>query len=182
VSDLVDARAAAIETPPTSPARRQLPRGLLFALVALLCTVTFGPPIALIARGALASATPEIEATAASAAPAARTASPAPVPVRVVSTSGNAEPGGSGVYRVTFTWTLEGAREGDIASVRFGTAAISEQRGTLDPSVFTQSTGVLTLTSSQECSVDGWAAELVSVRGLAPVGERVARVAGVPCG
>ena len=103
--------------------------------------------------------------------------------MRIVSASGSAERLDSGAYRVTFAWMLEGARAGDSAVIRFsaGSRQPTETRGTLDPTVFSASTGRLALVTSQECSGGGWTAELISLRGLSPVGDAVARVAGVTC-
>lgn len=103
--------------------------------------------------------------------------------MRVTATPATAERLESGAYRVIFTWTLEGAREGDTALLRFsvGSRIISEQRGALDANIFSSATGRLTITTSQDCSVDGWSAELVSLRGVAPVGEPTSRAQGVTC-
>jgi hypothetical protein len=113
----------------------------------------------------------------------ARTATPTPTPVRVTAGAATAERLDASTYRVTYTWMLEGAREGDTALLRFsiGSRVISEQRGTLDASIFSSSSGRLTITTSQECSADGWSAELLSLRGVTPVGERTSRAPGVTC-
>ncbi len=169
-----------------------LPPAIVFALALLFVSLSFGSAILLMTRsvpGAGASAEP---AAAASAQPAAaartsttasRTATATPAPARVVSASGTAEPLGSGTYRVVFTWVLEGATEGDVVLFRFsmGSRIVSERRGTLDANVFVSSTGRLTVATSQDCSTDGWTAQLVTLRGVSPAGEATARVAGVRC-
>lgn len=103
--------------------------------------------------------------------------------VQVLSASGTAIPTGAGVYRVTFTWSLRGARENDPALVHFfvGNEFVGEQRGMLDASVFSFSTGTLTFVTEQECSASGWSAEIVTVRGEPVEGEGIATVLGVSC-
>ena len=159
------------------------PRGVnpiaIFAGALLLTAVTFGSSLGLLMRGTtLSSAESSPPATA------ARTATATPTPVRVTAGTASAERLDSGAYRVTFSWTLEGAREGDTALLRFsvGSRVISEQRGTLDANIFSSATGRFIITTSQDCSVEGWSAELVSLRGVAPVGETTSRAAGVTCG
>ena len=112
-----------------------------------------------------------------------RTATAAPATIRVTAGPALAERLDTGGYRVTFTWTLEGAREGDSALLRFGIGSrvVSEQRGALDANVFVASTGRFTVTTAQECTADGWSAEIVSIRNLTPVGEATSRAAGVTC-
>ena len=112
-----------------------------------------------------------------------RAATAAPATIRVTAGPAIAERIDTGGYRVTFTWTLEGAREGDSALLRFGIGSrvVSEQRGALDPNVFVASTGRFTVTTAQECTADGWSAEIVSIRNLTPVGEPTSRAAGVTC-
>jgi hypothetical protein len=153
----------------------------IFVGVLLLALLTFGSSVALLTRvGAVAS--PDDDDVIATIAPT-RTATAAPATIRVAAGPGLAERLDSGGYRVTFTWTLEGAREGDSALLRFsiGSRVVSEQRGTLDPNVFTSSTGRFTVTTAQECTADGWTAEIVSIRNLTPVGEATSRAAGVTC-
>lgn len=165
---------------PSASDRR--PRGanplLIFAGALLLTALTFGSSLGLLLRATTLSTneTP-------SPATAARTASPTPTPVRVTAGAATAERLETGAYRVIFTWTLEGARDGDTALLRFsvGSRVISEQRGTLDPNIFSSATGRFTVSTSQECSPDGWSAELVSLRGVAPVGEPTSRAPGVTC-
>lgn len=153
---------------------------LVFAGALLLATATFGSSFALLVRSDTVGAVEE--APARTSVPT-RAATAAPSPVRITGASGTAEKLASGAYGVTFTWTLEGGREGDSVLLRFsaGGRVLSEQRGALDATVFTSSTGTLTIATSQACSADGWSAEVVSVRGLAPVGDAVSRVAGVTC-
>jgi len=154
---------------------------LVFALALLLILLSFGSAFLLIARSAPGTAATVRSAATLVATASAQAASAAPI--RVVSASGTTEPLGTGSYRVVFTWLLEGAREGDTVLVRFsvGSRVLSEQRGTLDANVFASSTGRFTVSTQQECSTDGWAAELVTLRGLSPAGNATARVAGVKC-
>ena len=152
----------------------------IFVGVLVLATLTFGSSVALLTRVAtLASPEEDVERTSTPT----RSAFPAPATVRVVSGVATAERLSTGGYRVTFTWTLDGAREGDSALIRFsaGSRVLSEQRGTLDANVFSSATGRLTVATSQECSADGWTAEVVSIRNLTPVGEPTSRAAGVTC-
>lgn len=157
---------------------------IVFVLALLLVSLSFGSAILLITRSAVDT---DSSAESAAATPAAtsapRIATAAPAPIRVLSTSGTAEPLAGGTYRVTFVWVLEGAREGDTALLRFsmGSRVLSEQRGALDDTVFASSTGRLTLSTMQPCSTDGWAAELVTLRGQPLAGDATARVAGVRC-
>jgi hypothetical protein len=179
------------EVPPTATERAvpvaDAPRAgsvspfAIFAGALLLATVTFGSSLGLLVRSDPLGAVEEVP-PATSAPTRAPTA--AASPVRVSGASGTAERLDTNLYRVTFTWTLDGAREGDSVLVRFsvGTRIISEQRGTLDAAVFTSSTGRLIVATSQECSAEGWSAELVSVRALTPVGDAISRAAGVTCG
>lgn len=153
----------------------------LFGLTLVIALLSFGMAVLLL-TGARNGLTPGAEETP-SPAQAVRTQTPAATPVRILSSSGSTEPVGGGAYRVTFVWTLEGAREGDSALVRLmaGTRVVTDQRGVLDANVFSSSSGKLTLATSQECSADGWSAELVLVRNVQPQGDAVARVRGVTC-
>jgi hypothetical protein len=103
--------------------------------------------------------------------------------VRVVSASGASTPTGTGAHRVTFTWTLDGARENDPVEVHFyvGSQLAGRETGTLDASVFSFSSGRLTLATEQACSTFGWSADLVSVRGVLVEGDGIAVVPGVAC-
>lgn len=152
----------------------------VFAGVLLLAIVTFGSSLGIVMRGSVLSSAEE---TVAPPATATRVATPTPVPVRVTAGAATAERLETGAYRVIFNWTLEGAREGDTALLRFsvGSRVISEQRGNLDATVFSSSTGRFTVTTSQECAADGWNAELVSLRGVTPIGEATSRAPGVTC-
>ena len=154
---------------------------LLFAGALLLATATFGSSLALLVRSEPIGSVEE-DTPARTGAPT-RASTAAPSPVRISGAVGTAERLETGSYRVTFTWTLEGGREGDGVLLRFsvGSRVLTEQRATLDATVFTSSTGRLTLATSQECSADGWTAEVVSVRGVTPAGDAVSRVAGVAC-
>lgn len=153
----------------------------IFVGVLVLALLTFASSVALLTRvGVVAS--PDDDEVTVTIAPT-RTATAAPATIRVTAGPGLAERLDSGGYRVSFTWTLEGAREGDSALLRFsiGSRVVSEQRGMLDPNVFSASTGKFTVTTAQECTADGWTAEIVSIRNLAPVGEATSRAAGVTC-
>lgn len=103
--------------------------------------------------------------------------------VRVVSASGASSPAGAGAHRVTFTWTLEGARENDPVEIHFyvGGQLAGRETGTLDASVFSFSSGTLRLVTEQECSTGGWHADLVTVRGVLVDGDGIAVVPGVSC-
>ena len=161
------------------PALWSTPLGI-FLGVFLLTVLTFAAALALLTRVGVAEA-PDDDVTITIAPTRAATAAPATV--RVTAGPGLAERLDSGGYRVSFTWTLEGAREGDSALLRFsiGSRVVSEQRGTLDPNVFSASTGRFTITTAQECTADGWTAEIVSIRNVTPVGEATSRAAGVTC-
>jgi len=153
----------------------------IFVGALVLATLTFGSSVALLTRvGVIASPDEEVTATIA---PTRAAATAAPAAIRVTAGPGTAVRLDTGGYRVTFTWTLEGAREADTALLRFslGSRVVSEQRGALDPNVFSSSTGVFTVTTAQECTADGWTAEIVSIRNLTPVGEATSRAAGVTC-
>lgn len=104
--------------------------------------------------------------------------------VRVVSATGGSAPAGAGAHRVTFTWTLEGARENDPVEIHFYVAGrlAGRETGTLDPSIFSFSSGTLRLVTEQECSPGGWHADLVTVRGVLVDGDGIAVVRGVTCG
>lgn len=104
--------------------------------------------------------------------------------VRVISAGGGTTPTGAGAHRVTFTWTLEGARENDPVEIHFyvGGRLAGRETGTLDPSVFSFSSGTLRLITEQECSTGGWHADLVTVRGVLVEGDGIAVVPGVTCG
>ena len=154
----------------------------VFVGVLILLMLTFGSSVALMTRvGVVAS--PEDEDEVTSTVAPTRTATAAPATIRATAGPGLAQRLDSGGYRVTFTWALEGAREGDIALLRFsvGSRVVSEQRGALDANVFSAASGRFTVTTAQECTADGWSAEIVSIRNLTPVGEATSRAAGVTC-
>ena len=156
------------------------PLGIFFGVL-LLAMLTFGSSVALLTRVAtLGSPGQEVTITIA---PTRAAATVAPAAIRVTAGPGTAARLDTGGYRVMFTWTLEGAREGDSALLRFsiGSRVVSEQRGALDANVFSSSTGIFTVTTAQECTADGWSAEIVSIRNLTPVGESTSRAAGVTC-
>ncbi len=163
-------------------------------VVAFTVTIlSFGGLVLLVGTRAAPFGTPSPQTTGAAisttaARAAVATTSPrqqteAPQAVRVVSTSGSAQPLGGSNYRVTFAWVLDGARDGDPAVVRFfsGSRQVSEQRGLLSSNIFDPSTGTLTLVTSQECTSEGWSAELVSIRSQSPGSESTARVPGATC-
>ena len=161
------------------------PRLVVFAAVLPLTALSFGAAILIISAPAWSAAPLAVSETPV---PVVRVASPprpqsaVPSPVRVLTATGGAEVAGNG-YRVTFAWALEGASVGDPAVVRLfaGGRLVTEQRGVLDASVFSASTGRLTLVTAAECSADGWSAELVSIRNQAIVGEGSIKVPGVVC-
>ena len=173
-SDVVVVPGRARPAPWTSPLG-------IFVGVLLIAVLTFGASVALLTRvGTIASSDGEVAATTASTrAPATAV----PAAVRVTAGPGTAARVGTGEYQVTFTWTLEGARQGDSALLRFsvGSRVVSEQRGALDANVFSSSTGNLTVTTAQQCTPDGWSAEIVSIRNLTPVGELISSAPGVSC-
>lgn len=161
------------------PAFWSTPWGL-FVGVFLLTLLTFAAALVLLTRVGVVEA-PDDDVTITIAPTRAATAAPATI--RVTAGPALAERIDTGGYRVTFTWTLEGAREGDSALLRFGIGSrvVAEQRGALDANVFVASTGRFTVTTAQECTADGWSAEIVSIRNLTPVGEPTSRAAGVTC-
>lgn len=154
----------------------------IFVGVLILALLTFGSSVALLTRVGVVGSPDDDEDVIVTIAPT-RTATAAPATIRVTAGPALAERMDTGGYRVTFTWTLEGARESDSALLRFGIGSrvVSEQRGALDPNVFVASTGRFTVTTAQECTADGWSAEIVSIRNLTPVGEATSRAAGVTC-
>lgn len=103
--------------------------------------------------------------------------------VRVVSASGGSTPAGGGAHRVTFTWTLDGARENDPVEIHFyvGGQLAGRETGTLSAAVFSFSSGILRLVTEQQCSTAGWSADLVKVRGVLIEGDGIAVVPGVTC-
>jgi hypothetical protein len=157
------------------------PAAIIFIAALIVVTLTLGSSIALLTRSGPLAVVDEDELVR-SPAPT-RTGAAAPTPVRVAAASGNSARLEAGTYRITFLWTLDGAREGDSMLVRFsaGSRALTEQRGRLDPNLFTASTGRLTFATTQECSAEGWSAELVTIRGVAATGETTSRVPGVTC-
>jgi len=164
---------------PERPSLWATPLGI-FVGVLVLAMITFGSSVALLTRvGVIASPDDEVTRTTAPT----RAATAAPATVKVTAGAATAERLDTGAYRVTFSWTLDGAREGDSALLRFsiGSRVLSEQRGALDANTFSSSTGRFTVTTSQECAAEGWIAEIVSIRNLTPVGEPTSRAAGVTC-
>lgn len=171
-TDVVAAPSRARPTPWATPLG-------IFVGVLVLGLLTFGSSVALLTRVAPLGSPDEETGTLAPT----RTATPAATPIRITAAAATAERLDTGAYRVTFSWTLDGARQGDTALLRFsmGSRVISEQRGALDANLFASSSGKFTVTTSQECSTDGWSAEVVSIRGLTPVGEPISRAPGVSC-
>jgi hypothetical protein len=159
----------------------------IFGAILALLLVSIGAPALLLGLGrtpASETATPPPAAPLATSAPGATTAPAATERVRVVSASGSSTATGEGTYRVTFTWTLQGANENDTATILVyaGNQLLGgEQEGTLDPSVFSFSTGRFAITAVLPCSASGWSAELIRVRGLPTDGESEATVPGVTC-
>lgn len=103
--------------------------------------------------------------------------------VRVISASGDSTPTGAGAHQVTFTWTLDGARENDPVEIHFyvGGQLAGRETGTLDASVFSFASGILRVMTEQECSTAGWSADLVTVRGVLVEGDGIAVVPGADC-
>lgn len=172
-------------TRPTPPAP---PYGLLvFAGVLALTLLSFGTGLLLLSGATRMETTASVAraspTSAARASAAPRTASPAPASVRVLSAAGTAEALAGGTYRVTYVWALEGASEGDPALLRFfaGSRRLSELRGVLDQRVFSPATGRLTVVATQDCSTEGWSAELVSIRNEPIVGDGIAKVPPAAC-
>jgi hypothetical protein len=183
VGELIEPNVALTEERRAPRMPTSLSAPILFALIALLCAISFGVPVALLARNAVTTESSFAFGTAETTAAPGRTPAPQAVTVRVLSATGSAEALGSGLYQITFTWMLEGARAGDAATIRFfmGSTQMAEERGNLDSTVFEASTGQLRLTTSQDCSAQGWSAEIVLLRNQVPQGERTARAAGVSC-
>jgi hypothetical protein len=163
----------------------------IFLGILLLLIASFGGSALVLAGAGRVSdepdptATPTITSAPGRTAGAAATATGAAAGrVRVVNTSARSRPIASGAeHEVTFTWTLQGAREGDQVVVQFysGTQSLGQQRGVLDPQVFNFSTGTLTLPVTMECSTGGWSAEILTVRGQPIEGESEAKASGVQC-
>jgi hypothetical protein len=169
--------------PPTASA------STIFIAFAVLTAASFGASILLlIGAGRSTSAEPTPTRTPVVTQAPARTAAPqttaaAGARVRVMSATGRSVAQQGGTHRVTFVWTLEGAREGDQAVVHFyaGTQSLGEQRGTLDRSVFAFATGTFTLAVELPCSSTGWSAEIIRVREMPIDGDSLATVPGVTC-
>jgi hypothetical protein len=176
------AATTTVSIPPAGPSAP----AIFGALVAVLVLSVGASALLLAGAGRTVVAEPTvISAVPTNAARATSAAGPeAPSDrVRVVSASGRSTSTGAGSHRVTFTWSLQGARESDQAVVHFfvGNQFLGEQRGTLDASVFSFSSGSLTLTTEQECSPSGWSAEIVTIRGAPVDGDSIATVPGVAC-
>ncbi|OGO70939.1 MAG: hypothetical protein A3H36_05550 [Chloroflexi bacterium RIFCSPLOWO2_02_FULL_71_16] len=179
-----DEKAPAVARPPGA-AGASAPAIFASLLVALVVSVG-AAALVLAGVGRAPAAEPAATAPVLIGAPAATprpAAGGAEGRVQVQSASGSAVPTGAGAYRVTFTWSLQGARENDPAVIHFflGNQFAGEQRGMLDASIFSFSSGTLTLVSQQECSDVGWGAEIVSIRGAPVEGEGIATIPGVDC-
>jgi hypothetical protein len=181
--------ADVVTPPPGGP-----PPVAIFLGITLLLIASIGASALVLAgAGRVSSDEPEpAEATATLTSAPARTAGAAVTAttagttgrVRVVSATARSRPVATGAqHELTFAWTLEGAREGDAVVLQFyaGTRPLGQQRGTLAPSVFNFSTGVLTLTATMDCSTGGWTAELLTVRGQPIEGDSEASAPGVAC-
>lgn len=182
---------AGVVLPPSSGAQ---PLALFAGILALLIVTFGGAALVLVGLGRVSSE-PEPTATLTSApfrtaapasgdAAATGAAAAAAGRVRIVSASARSRPIANGAqHEVTFTWTLDGAREGDPVVLQFyaGTRALGQQRGALDPQVFNFSTGVLTLLATMDCSTGGWTAEILTIRGQPIEGDSDASAAGVQC-
>jgi hypothetical protein len=168
--------------PPTASA------STVFIAFAVITAASFGASILLLTgAGRPGSAEPTPTRTPLVTQAPARTAAPqtaaAGARVRVMSATGRSVAQEGGTHRVTFIWTLEGAREGDQAVVHFyaGTTSLGEQRGALDRSVFAFSTGTFTLAVELPCSSTGWSAEIIRIREMPIDGDSLATVPGVAC-
>lgn len=163
----------------------------VFLGITVLVLASFGAAaLALAGAGRVAFSEPEPTATPTVTSAPGRTAgagTAAAAPggrVRVVSSSGRSRPVANGTqHEVTFSWVLEGAREGDAVVVQFqaGSRTLGQQRGVLDPSVFSFSTGTLSLTATLDCATAGWTADILTIRGQPVEGEGEATVPGVAC-
>lgn len=162
----------------------------IFAGIMVLALASFAASaFVLVGVGRVASVEPEATPTAAAVTSApARTAGAAATAaagrVRIVSSTARSRPIANGAqHEVTFSWTLEGAREGDPVVLQFyrGTQSLGQQRGALDPQVFNFSTGVLSLTVTMDCSTGGWSAEVLTVRGQPIEGDSDAKAPGTQC-
>lgn len=164
---------------------------VIFLGIMLLLVASFGGSALVLAGTGRVSNEPAPTATRTVTSAPARTAGGAATAtgaasgrVRVVSATARSRPIASGAqHEVTFTWTLQGAREGDQVMIEFfsGTRSLGQQRGALDPQTFNFSTGTLTLTVTMECSTGGWSAEILAVRGQPIEGEGEAKASGVQC-
>lgn len=128
----------------------------------------------------LATAAPPLVAPGATVAPEVAASAER---VRVVTARGDSTATAAGAHQVTFTWTLEGARENDPVEIHFyvGGQLAGRERGTLDASVFSFASGTLRIVTEQECSAGGWSADLATVRGVLVEGDGIAVVRGVTC-
>ena len=167
---------------------RHAPPAMVFAAVVVLALASFVPAALVIAGvGRSPAAEPGATSPSASSPRSSPTASARTSPggaVRVVSGTGSSRPIAAGQqHEVTFQWHLEGAHEGDDISVQVyaGNRPLGQTRGSLDPTVFSFSTGVFRLTATLDCSTNGWSAEILTVRGQPIAGSSEAAVPGVTC-
>lgn len=166
------------------------PLAIFLGLMLLLIASFGGSALVLAGAGRVSdepdpTATPTVTSAPGRAAGTAATATGAAAGrVRVLNASARSRPIASGAeHEVTFTWTLQGASEGDPVVLQFysGTQSLGQRRGVLDPQVFTFSTGTLTLPVTMECSTVGWSAEILAVRGQPTEGDSEATAPGVQC-
>lgn len=103
--------------------------------------------------------------------------------VRVLNASGSSTPAEDGRHVISFTWALQGANENDEVALLIyaGNDLLGEQRGALDPSVFSFSTGRFTVTAELPCSPGGWSAVITTIRGLPIEGDSEAEIPGPSC-
>jgi len=159
----------------------------IFAGILALLLFSVGGSALVLTAGRVAAVEEETPTEAPTSAPARAAAGATTAPtgrVRVIGTAGRSRPiAGGAEHEVTFSWTLEGAQENDpvVLQVHAGTRALGQQRGTLDPSVFSFSTGTLTVVTTLECSTAGWIGEILTIRDQPIEGDSEAVVAGPAC-
>lgn len=159
----------------------------VFVGILLIVALSFGSA-ALVLAGAGRAVSPEAVPTEEAATPAPARTGPAAtaqaVRVRVTSANATSRAIDAGTqHEVTFSWTLQGAREGDPITIQFyaGTRPLGQRSGTLDPSIFAFATETLTLTATLDCSTGGWSAEILTVRDLPVDGDGEATAPGAAC-
>ncbi|MGH2378209.1 MAG: hypothetical protein ACRDGT_07000 [Candidatus Limnocylindria bacterium] len=176
--------AATVPDPAVArPAGGALPPPAVFAILFTVLVASIAGSVLLLAG--LGRFTP-VEPAPVAITPAPATAAPGQTSsarVRVLSAGGDSTPTDGDTHQVTFTWTLEGAEENDPVEVHFyvGNQLVGREQGSLDASVFSFSSGLLTLVTEQQCSPSGWSADLVTIRGALVDGDGIAQVPGVAC-